>query len=225
MPQPFLVVATQNPVESEGVYPLAEAQRDRFLMRVPVDYPSPTEERAIVARMADLPPQAARLLDPADVVGLQDAARRVAVDEPTVDYAIRLVLATRDPAAHGLPKLGGLLEYSASRVRRSGWSAPGPALLRGRERAVPQDVYDAAYGLNARLALSRRALAEGYDRRRPRRAAHDGSAPGETVRYVNLAGRAWHRSRGEPVPALSTSPGAPGATPPLVWPGDQPAAR
>ena len=76
MPKPFLVVATQNPVESEGVYPLAEAQRDRFLMRIPVDYPTPTEERAIVARMADQPPQAARLLDAADVVGLQIAAQQ-----------------------------------------------------------------------------------------------------------------------------------------------------
>ena len=165
MPRPFLVVATQNPVESEGVYPLAEAQRDRFLMRVPVDYPTPTEERAIVARMADQPPQAARLLDAADVVDLQDAAQRVTVDEAAVDYAIRLVLATRDPAAHDLPKLVGLLEYGASPRASLGLvrSARAMALLRGRERAVPQDVYDVAYDiLNARLALSYRALAEGF---------------------------------------------------------------
>ena len=165
MPQPFLVVATQNPVESEGVYPLAEAQRDRFLMRIPVDYPTPTEERAIVARMADEPPQAARLLDPADVVDLQLAARRVAIDDAAIDYAIRLVLATRDPAAHGLPKLVGLLEYGASPRASLGLvrSARAMALLRGRQRAVPQDVYDVAYDiLNARLALSYRALAEGF---------------------------------------------------------------
>ena len=165
LPKPFLVVATQNPVESEGVYPLAEAQRDRFLMRIPVDYPSPTEERAIVARMADEPPQAARLLDPADVVDLQLAARRVAIDESTTDYAIRLVLATRDPAAHGLPKLVGLLEYGASPRASLGLvrSARAMALLRGRQHAVPQDVYDVAYDiLNARLALSYRALAEGF---------------------------------------------------------------
>jgi MoxR-like ATPase len=165
MPRPFLVVATQNPVESEGVYPLAEAQRDRFLMRVPVDYPTPAEERAIVARMADEAPQAARLLDPADVVDLQLAARRVAIDEAAVDYAIRLVLATRDPAAHGLPTLVGLLEYGASPRASLGLvrSARAMALLRGRERAVPQDVYDVAYDiLNARLALSYRAMAEGF---------------------------------------------------------------
>ena len=165
MPRPFLVVATQNPVESEGVYPLAEAQRDRFLMRAPVDYPTPAEERAIVARMADQPPQAARLLDAADVVDLQTAARQVVVDEATSDYAIRLVLATRDPAAHGLPQLVGLLEYGASPRASLGLvrSARAMALLRGRVLAVPQDVYDVAYDiLNARLTLSYRALAEGF---------------------------------------------------------------
>ena len=113
MPQPFLVVATQNPVESEGVYPLAEAQRDRFLMRVPVDYPTPSEERAIVARMADEPPQAARLLDPADVVDLQLAARRVVID----DAAIRL----RDPPGPRDPRPRGARAAEAGgapRVRR-----------------------------------------------------------------------------------------------------------
>jgi MoxR-like ATPase len=165
MPKPFLVVATQNPVESEGVYPLAEAQRDRFLMRIPVDYPTPAEERAIVTRMADEAPEAARLLDPSDVVELQLAARRVTIDDATVDYAIRLVLATRDPAEHGLPTLVGLLDYGASPRASLGLvrSARAMALLRGRERAVAQDVYDVAYDiLNARLALSYRATAEGF---------------------------------------------------------------
>jgi MoxR-like ATPase len=165
MPRPFLVVATQNPVESEGVYPLAEAQRDRFLMRIPVDYPTPAEERAIVARMADETPEAGRLLDPADVVDLQRTAKRVVIDEATVDYAVRLVLATRDPAGHGLPSLVGLLEYGASPRASLGLvrSARAMALLRGRQQAVPQDVYDVAYDiLNARLALSYRATAEGF---------------------------------------------------------------
>ena len=165
MPKPFLVVATQNPVESEGVYPLAEAQRDRFLMRIPVDYPTPAEERAIVARMAYEPPEAARLLDPADVVELQHAARQVSIDDATVDYAIRLVLATRDPVAHGLPTLVGLLDYGASPRASLGLvrSARAMALLRGRQQAVAQDVYDVAYDiLNARLALSYRATAEGF---------------------------------------------------------------
>jgi MoxR-like ATPase len=134
-------------------------------MRIPVDYPTPAEERAIVDRMADEPPQAARLLDPADVVDLQLAARRVAIDEATSDYAIRLVLATRDPAAHGLPGLVGLLDYGASPRASLGLvrSARAMALLRGRQQAMPQDVYDVAYDiLNARLALSYRATAEGF---------------------------------------------------------------
>jgi MoxR-like ATPase len=164
-PRPFLVVATQNPIESEGVYPLPEAQRDRFLMRVPVDYPTPAEERAIVARMADEPPTAACLLDPEDVVDLQAAARSVRIAEPTVDYAVRLVLATRDPRAHGLDRLVGMLEYGASPRASLGLvrAARAMALLRGRDEATPQDVYDVAYDvLNARLALSYAALAEGF---------------------------------------------------------------
>ena len=163
-PRPFLVVATQNPIESEGVYPLPEAQRDRFLMRIPVDYPTPTEERQIVHRFEDQAPVVARLLDPEDVVALQAAARAVEMDESTSDYAIRLVLATRDPAAHGLPRMAGLLEYGASPRASLGLvrAAKALALLRGRDRAVPQDVYDVAYDvLNLRLVLSYRALAEG----------------------------------------------------------------
>ena len=163
-PRPFLVVATQNPIESEGVYPLPEAQRDRFLMRIPVDYPTPTEERQIVHRFEDQAPVVARLLDPEDVVALQAAARAVEMDEATSDYAIRLVLATRDPAAHGLPRMAGLLEYGASPRASLGLvrAAKALALLRGRDRAIPQDVYDVAYDvLNLRLVLSYRALAEG----------------------------------------------------------------
>jgi MoxR-like ATPase len=134
-------------------------------MRIPVDYPTPAEERAIVARMADEPPEAARLLDPDDVVELQRTVRRVSIDEPTIDYAIRLVLATRDPAAHGLSTQVGLLDYGASPRASLGLvrSARAMALLRGRQQAVAQDVYDVAYDiLNARLALSYRATAEGF---------------------------------------------------------------
>ena len=237
MPKPFLVVATQNPVESEGVYPLAEAQRDRFLMRIPVDYPTPSEERAIVARMADEPPQAARLLDPADVVDLQLAARRVAVDDAAADYAIRLVLATRDPAAHGLQSLLGLLEYGASPRASLGLvrSARAMALLRGRMRAVAQDVYDVAYDiLNARLALSYRALAEGFT-------IDDVlvellttvPAPGTTAWPLPTQvappiptpqTQSWQPMPG-PVAAASTSWGVSTQTPPIVLPGDPPAAR
>jgi MoxR-like ATPase len=163
-PRPFLVVATQNPIESEGVYPLPEAQRDRFLMRVPVDYPTPVEEREIVNRFEDQAPIVTRLLDPEEVVALQASARAVEMDDATTNYAIRLVLATRDPAAHGLPQLAGLLEYGASPRASLGLvrAAKALALIRGRDRALPQDVYDVAYDvLNLRLVLSYRALADG----------------------------------------------------------------
>ena len=164
-PRPFLVVATQNPIESEGVYPLPEAQRDRFLMRVPVDYPTPAEERFIVEHLEAGPPPVSRLLDPEDVIGLQQAARAVQIDGATRDYAVRLVLATREPVKHGLPRLAGLLEYGASPRASIGLvrAAKALALLRGRDVATPQEVYDVAYDvLNLRLVLSYRALAEGF---------------------------------------------------------------
>jgi MoxR-like ATPase len=163
-PRPFIVVATQNPIESEGVYPLPEAQRDRFLMRIPVDYPTPAEELQIVHRFEDLAPTVSRLLDPEDVVALQASARAVEMDAATADYAVRLVLATRDPARYGVPEIAGQLEYGASPRASLGLvrAARALALLRGRERATPQDVYDVAYDvLNLRLVLSYRALAEG----------------------------------------------------------------
>ena len=163
-PRPFIVVATQNPIESEGVYPLPEAQRDRFLMRIPVDYPTPTEERQIVHRFEDVAPSASRLLDPEDVIALQAAARAVAMDEATTDYAVRLVLATRDPARYGVPEIVGQLEYGASPRASLGLvrAARALALLRGRGQATPQDVYDVAYDvLNLRLVLSYTALADG----------------------------------------------------------------
>ena len=163
-PRPFIVVATQNPIESEGVYPLPEAQRDRFLMRIPVDYPTPAEEMQIVHRFEDVAPAVSRLLDPEDVVALQASARAVEMDPATADYAVRLVLATREPARYGVPEIAGQLEYGASPRASLGLvrAARALALLRGRMRATPQDVYDVAYDvLNLRLVLSYRALADG----------------------------------------------------------------
>jgi MoxR-like ATPase len=163
-PEPFLVLATQNPIESEGVYPLPEAQRDRFLMRVPVDYPTPAEEREIVHRMQDLPPVAERILDAGDVVRMQAAARDVYVDRQVSDYAIDLVLATRSPDRYGLDRLSGLVAFGASPRASIGLvaAARAMALLRGRVYALPQDVYEVAYDiLNHRLILSYEALADG----------------------------------------------------------------
>ncbi len=163
-PQPFLVMATQNPIESEGVYPLPEAQRDRFLMRVPVDYPSRDEEREIITKMDLTPADVDPVLDPQMVVDLQRTAASVEAPEPVIDYALRLVEATRQPGEHALPHLEGLLSFGASPrasialVR----AARGMALLRGQSHVTAQEVYDVAYDvLNHRLILSYEALADG----------------------------------------------------------------
>jgi MoxR-like ATPase len=164
LPRPFLVLATQNPIESEGVYPLPEAQRDRFLLRIPVDYPTAAEEHLIVARAAREPATADKVLSIDDVLRLQQTAASVHVDPAVQDYAVRLVLATRYPAQHGLDEVEGNLAYGASPRASIGLVHAGRALalLRGRSYALPQDVYDIAYDvLNHRLVLSFDAVAEG----------------------------------------------------------------
>ncbi|GIU86587.1 MAG: MoxR-like ATPase [Acidimicrobiia bacterium] len=164
VPEPFLVLATQNPIESEGVYPLPEAQRDRFLMRIPVDYPTDDEEHEIVRRAALPTAPPAELLGPDDVADLQRVARSIYVDPVVADYAVRLVIATRRPGDAGLGQLAGLLAYGASPRASLGLvaAARAIALLRGRAYALPQDVYDVAYDvLNHRLVLSFDALADG----------------------------------------------------------------
>ncbi|HEY8092762.1 MAG TPA: AAA family ATPase [Acidimicrobiales bacterium] len=164
VPSPFLVLATQNPIESEGVYPLPEAQRDRFLMRIPVDYPTPSEEHEIVARASQVPAEPARLLSPGDVARLQRTAAAVTVDGAVSDYAVRIVLATRRPNEHGLGKIDGLLAYGASPRASIGLvaAARALALIRGRAHTLPQDVYDVAFDvLNHRLVPSFDAVADG----------------------------------------------------------------
>jgi MoxR-like ATPase len=163
LPRPFLVLATQNPIESEGVYPLPEAQRDRFLMRVPVDYPTAEEEHEIVDRSRFQVEVPAALLSTGDVADLQEAAAAVYVDQAVQDYAVRLVQATRHPADHEV-KIEGMLAYGASPRASIGLVSAGRALalLRGRDHLLPQDVYDVAYDvLNHRLVLSFDAVADG----------------------------------------------------------------
>ena len=162
VPDPFLVLATQNPIEHEGVYPLPEAQRDRFLMKVLLGYPTRNEETEIVGRMGVRPPRAQEVLATQDVLELQAAADRVYVDRGVVDYAVSLVFATRDPAAVGLGELAELLQYGASPRASLGLVAAGRALalLRGRGYVLPQDVFDVAPDvLRHRLVLSYEALA------------------------------------------------------------------
>jgi MoxR-like ATPase len=161
-PDPFLVLATQNPIESEGVYPLPEAQRDRFLMKVLIDYPTPAEEVAIVHRMGVTPPEPSQVLDPFRLLQLQGEADQVYVDRGVVEYAVNLVLATRDPSSFGLADLHELIAYGASPRASIGLVRAGRALalLRGRTYALPQDVFDVAPDiLRHRLVLSYEALA------------------------------------------------------------------
>src|SRR3954463_16370658 len=108
VPEPFLVLATQNPIESEGVYPLPEAQRDRFLMKVVVGYPTPGEELEIVRRMGVNPPSASTVLRPDDLARLQVVADDVFVHHAVADYAVRLVFATRTPEEAGVPEIKGM---------------------------------------------------------------------------------------------------------------------
>ncbi|MFI7125238.1 AAA family ATPase [Nonomuraea sp. NPDC050153] len=164
VPRPFLVLATQNPIESEGVYHLPEAQRDRFLMKIDVDYPSESEELAIVYRMSVDPPVPHAVLDPARVVALQRRAEEVFVHHAVAEYAVRLVNATRDPERFGVQDVRRLLAFGASPRATLGLLAAGRALalLRGRDYALPEDVRDLAHDVMAhRLVLSFDALADG----------------------------------------------------------------
>ncbi|NNH68688.1 MoxR family ATPase [Nocardia uniformis] len=163
MPNPFLVMATQNPIESEGVYPLPEAQRDRFLFKVVVDYPSVEEEREIIYRMGITPPEAKAILDPAEVVRLQQLAANTFVHHALVDYVVRVIAATRKPAEFGMNDVAGWIAYGASPRASLGIiaAARAVALIRGRDYVVPQDVVEVIPDvLRHRLVLSYDALAD-----------------------------------------------------------------
>ncbi|GAB3848391.1 MoxR family ATPase [Micromonospora andamanensis] len=164
VPEPFLVLATQNPIESEGVYQLPEAQRDRFLMRIVVDYPDGADELAILYRMSADRPRAHRVLDPERLLEFQHQTRQVFVHHAIAEYVVRLILATRDPGRFGLPEMAGLLAYGASPRATLGLvsAARAQALLRGRGYVLPDDVRELAVDVLAhRLVLSFDAVADG----------------------------------------------------------------
>jgi MoxR-like ATPase len=163
MPDPFLVLATQNPIENEGVYPLPEAQRDRFLFKLIIEYPNLEEEREIIYRMGVEPPVAEQVITPAELVRLQGVASRVFMHHALVDYVVRLVVATRSPAEHGLDDVAGWVSYGASPRASLGIvaAARSLALVRGRDYVLPQDVMDVAPDvLRHRLVLSYDAVAD-----------------------------------------------------------------
>jgi MoxR-like ATPase len=163
VPEPFLVMATQNPIESEGTYPLPEAQIDRFLLKVLIGYPQHDEELTVVQRQLVDHPELRQVLSLEDLSALQRAVFDIYVDPALVSYAVDIATATREPAAHGLPDLAQYISYGAS--PRGPISlvqgARALALVRGREYAVVEDlqalVRDA---LRHRLVLSYQALAE-----------------------------------------------------------------
>src|SRR4249920_2275887 len=163
VPEPFLVMATQNPIETEGTYPLPEAQVDRFMMKVLVGYPNEEEEFVIVERVTGPATDVSAVATTEQLAALQRECRKVYVDPSLIKYAVRLAAATRDPAAHGLPDLAKFLSF--------GVSPRGPihliegaralASLRSRTYVLPQDVIDLVPDVfRHRLVLTYEALAE-----------------------------------------------------------------
>ena len=164
VPLPFIVMATQNPIESEGTYPLPEAQVDRFLMKILVDYPSTGEEAAVVGRSLREPAGVQERLALTDLRRYAAAAATVLVDRETIGYAVALADATRHPAGYGLPDIAPMIEFGASPRGPIGLvqAARVLALLRGRGHVEPDDVRDlSADVLRHRIVLSYDALAEG----------------------------------------------------------------
>ena len=166
LPQPFILIATQNPIESEGVYPLPEAQRDRFLMKVDVPLPDAGEEATILQRMAVDPPQARQVLDPQRILALQKQTEKVFVHDLVADYIVRLTMSTRRPSQYGLAELDGVIANGASPRSTLGLmaSSRATALVRGRDYVLPQDVQDVARDVMPhRMVLTFDAVAEGIE--------------------------------------------------------------
>jgi MoxR-like ATPase len=164
VPDPFVVMATQNPIETEGTYPLPEAQVDRFMMKVLVDYPTEEEEFVITERVTGPAVEVNAVADTFQLAALQRECRAVYVDPSLMQYAVRIVGATRNPAKYDLAETAPYLTYGASPRATIGMieGARALALLRGRRYALPEDVTDmVADVMRHRLVLSYEALAEG----------------------------------------------------------------
>jgi MoxR-like ATPase len=166
VPEPFLVMATQNPIETEGTYPLPEAQVDRFMMKVLVDYPTEEEEFVIVQRVTGAPVAVTAVATTEQLAALQQTCRQVYVDPSLIQYAVRLVAATRKPELHDLKDLSRLITYGASPRATINLveGARALAMLRGRSYALPEVMGDLVPDvLRHRLVLSYEALAEGLN--------------------------------------------------------------
>ena len=166
VPSPFLVMATQNPIETEGTYPLPEAQVDRFMMKVLVDYPTDEEEFVIVQRVTGPAVDVTAVATTEQLAMLQKECREVYVDPSLVTYAVKLVSATRQPERHGLKDLARFITYGASPRATINLveGARALAMLRGRGYALPEDMVDLVPDvLRHRVVLSYEALSEGLN--------------------------------------------------------------
>ena len=164
VPEPFLVMATQNPIETEGTYPLPEAQVDRFMMKVLVDYPTEEEEFVIVQRVIGPAVAVSSVATTEQLAGLQRECRQVYVDPSLIQYAVRLVSATRHPEKHGMKDLARFITFGASPRASINLTegARALAMLRGRTYALPEDMTDLVPDvLRHRVVLSYEALSEG----------------------------------------------------------------
>ncbi len=163
VPNPFLVLATQNPIETEGTYALPEAQVDRFMLKVLVGYPTTTEEFVIVERMTGLVESVQKVLATDDLVKLQQQADRVYVDPALIEYAVKMVTATRQPKDFGAKDVERYIMFGASPRASINLilTARALAFVRGRDYALPQDVLDMAFDvMRHRLVLSYEALSD-----------------------------------------------------------------
>jgi MoxR-like ATPase len=164
LPDPFIVLATQNPIEQEGTYPLPEAQVDRFMLKVKVGYPTREEERAIMDRMVvAAPPHASRVVGREELAAARQTVLRIYMDDRVKEYVVDLVFATRDPRGHGLPDLVPLVQYGASprATLFLAVAARAHAFLRRRAYVTPEDVKAVAYDvLRHRVTLTYEAEAE-----------------------------------------------------------------
>jgi MoxR-like ATPase len=162
--EPFLVLATQNPIEQEGTYPLPEAQVDRFMLMVKIGYPSPKEEREIMDRYStNEVPSASKVIDPKDIISAREVVRNIYVDDKVKEYIVNIVFATREPAKYGIDKISGLIAYGAS-PRASLYlnlAAKAHAFLKGRGYITPEDVKAIGHDvLRHRVIVSYEAEAE-----------------------------------------------------------------
>ncbi|HEX9074207.1 MAG TPA: MoxR family ATPase, partial [Anaerolineae bacterium] len=164
VPDPFLVMATQNPIETDGTYPLPEAQVDRFMMKVLVDYPSEREEFVIVERMTGTLLAVQKVLSTDQLLDLQQQAARVYVDPSLIEFAIRIVTTTRDPKSQGLDDAVPYITYGASPRASINLilTARALAFIRGRDYVLAQDIQDMTMDvLRHRMVLSFEAMSDG----------------------------------------------------------------